>query len=196
MLILAQGPASIIISLAAGAFGIVAIAYTKDPGFLIIPTDVVFTPVDSIVRRIPDQPDLVSVDFESVSRSTITMPEFSTRYEYSLPDQIMHNQKCSLRPIEISDIAANADVSLNYNEVVNMQDVTKLTKVKFSDNFEIPSSPKPTSNFKLRGTGRYRNPGKTSNFLDKFADPECISNTEQWNIITPTPQDAIQIQDD
>jgi hypothetical protein len=111
MLILAQGPMSIIISLAAGAFRIVVMAYTKDPGFLIIPTDVICTPVDSIVCRIPDQPDLVSVDLEFVSGSRITMPEFSTGYSCSLPDQIMHNPKCSLRPSEIADIAANADVS-------------------------------------------------------------------------------------
>jgi hypothetical protein len=77
-----------------------------------------------------------------------------------------------------------------------MQDVTTLTKVKFSDNFEITPSPKPTSNFRLRGTERYRNPGKTSNFLEKFGDPEFICDTEKCDIITPTPQDAIRIQDD
>ena len=36
--------------------------------------------VDSIMRRIPDQPDLVSVKLELVSRSKITMPEFSTNF--------------------------------------------------------------------------------------------------------------------
>jgi hypothetical protein len=166
MLILAQGPASIIFSLAAGAFGIIAMAYTKDPGFLIIPTDVILTPVNLIVRRIPDQSDLVSVDLKSVSRS------------------------------KIAEITSNTDVSLNYNEVVNMQDVTKLPKVQFSDNFEVPPSPKPTSLFRLRGTKNYRNPGKTSNFLEKFGDPEFISDPEQWDIITNNPQDAIRIKDD
>ena len=32
------------------------------------------------MRRIPDQPDLVSVKLELVSRSKITMPEFSTNF--------------------------------------------------------------------------------------------------------------------
>jgi hypothetical protein len=178
ILILAQGPASIILSLAAGGFGIVIMAYTKDPGFLIIPTDVIFTPVDSIRRRIPDQPDLISVDSEPVSLSKITMPEFSTGYECSLPDQIMYNPKCSLRPSEIGDMAKNAGVPLDYDEVVNMQDVTKLTTVEFSDKFEISPSPKPTTNFRLQGTKRSKNQGKTLNFLEKFGDPEFISDPE------------------
>ena len=195
MLILAHGPASIIISLAAGGIGIGGIAFIKDPGFLIIPTDLISTPVDSIRRRIPDQPDLVSLDLEPVSRSKITMPEIG--YECSLPDQIMHNPKCSLRPSEIADIAANADVGvpLSYDEVVNMQDVTKLTTVEFNDRFEISPGPKPTTNFQLRRTKRFHNQGKTANFLEKFGDPEFISDMEQWEITTPTPQDAIRIQD-
>jgi hypothetical protein len=113
MLMLAQGPAAIIASLTAGGFGIVIIVYTKDPGFLIVPTELISTSVNSIRRRIPDQPGLVSVDLEPVGRSKITMPEFSTGYECSLPDQIMFNPKCSLRPSEIVDLAANADAYLN-----------------------------------------------------------------------------------
>jgi hypothetical protein len=197
MLILAQGPASIIVSLAAGGFGMVVMAYTKDPGFIIIPTDIISTSVDSIMRRIPDQPDLVSIDLETLSRSKVTMPEFSMGYECSLPDQIMFNPKCSLRPSEIADIAANADVylPLNYDEVVNMQDVTKLTTVKFSDKFDISTSSKPTSSFRLRGTKRFRNQSKTQNFSEKFGDPKFVSDMEQWDITTPTPQDGIRIQD-
>lgn len=197
MLILAQGPASIIISLTAGSFGIVAMAFIKDPGFLIESTDVISVPVDSIRRRIPDQLDLVSVDLEPVSRSKITMLEFSTGYECSLPDQIMHNPKCNLRPSEIADISANTkvDVPLYYHEVVNMQYVTKLATVEFNDKFQISPGPKPTTNFQLRGTKRFKNQGKTVNFLEKFKDPEFISDTKKWDITTPTPQDAIRIED-
>jgi hypothetical protein len=198
MLILAKGPASVILSLAIWGFGIVAMAYVKDPGFLLIPTNIISTPVYSINHRIPDQPDLVSVDLESVSRREITMLKFSTGYECSLPEQIMYNPKCSLRHSEIADITANANIHLNYDEVVNIQNITKLTTVEFSDKFEISSSlksPKPTTNFRLRGTKRFKNPGKTPNFLEKFGDPEFISDTEQWDITIPTPQDAIRIQD-
>ena len=63
---------------------------------------------------------------EPVSRSKITISEFSKRYECLLPDQMISNPKCSLRPSEIADISANADGTLSYDEVVNMQDVTKL----------------------------------------------------------------------
>jgi hypothetical protein len=117
-------------------------------------------------------------------------------YECSLPDQIMFNPKCSLRPSEIADIAANADVylPLNYDQVVNMQDVTKL-RVKFSDKFEVSLSSKPTSSFRLRGTKRFRNRSKTQNFSEKFRDPKFVSDMEQCGTTTPTPQDGIRIQD-
>ena len=87
-LILASGPASIIISLVTGGLGIIVLFYTKEPAFFRIPTDVISISVDSIRRRIPGQPDLVSVDLETVtvSRSKVIMPEFSKRYECSLPD--------------------------------------------------------------------------------------------------------------
>jgi hypothetical protein len=75
--------ASIIFSLAATDFGVIAMAYTKEPGFLIMPTEVISTSLASIMRRILDLPDLVSVDLESVSLSKIIMPEFFTGYEYS-----------------------------------------------------------------------------------------------------------------
>ena len=170
--------------------------YAKDPGFILIPTDFIYPSIGLITRRIPDRPDIVSVDLESVSRSKITMPEVSTEYQCSLPDQIMYNPKCSLRPREIADIVANVDAyaPLNYDEVVNMQDVTKLPTVEFSDKFEILESPKSTTNFRLRGTKYFRNQAKTVKFLKKFGDPEFISDTEQWDITTPTPQNAIRIQ--
>ena len=121
MLILAQGPMFIIINLATAGLGIAEMDFIKDSDFLRILIDVIFAPVDSIRRCIPDQPDLISIDLESVSCRKITMSEFSTEYEYSLPDQIMHNPKCSLRPNEIADLAANVngDVPLYYDEVVN-----------------------------------------------------------------------------
>jgi hypothetical protein len=196
MLILAQGPISIIFSIVAAGFGIVVMAYTKDPGFLIIPTSVISTSIESITRRIPDQPDIISIDLEPVSRSKIIMPEFSKRYECSLTEQIINNPKCSVRPSEISDIDANAGLFLDYNKVVNMGDVTQLTDTKFTDHFEVSPIPEPTNNFRLRGTHRFKNPGKTVKFLEKFGDPEFISETEQWDISTPTPQDEIRIQDE
>jgi hypothetical protein len=150
--------------------------HIKDPGSVIIPTDVISTPVSFITRRIPNQPDLVSVDLKSVSRTKIIMPEFSTSYECSLPVQRMFNSKCSLRPSEIVDVISNpnVDVPLNYDQVVNMQDITKLRSVKFSDQFEVTLSSKPIANSNLRGRERFRNRAKTSKFLQKFGDTGVI----------------------
>jgi len=195
MLILAQGTASIIISLAAGSFGIVVMAFIKDPGFTVIPTSVIFTSVASIRRRIPDRTDLVSIDLEPLSRSKITVPEFPMGYECSLPDQMMFNPKCTLRPIEIGDIAADGDVYLpfNYDEVVNMRDVTKLPTAKFSDKFDLPTNSEPTTHFSLRGTKNSRN--QTQNFLKKYGDPKFVSNEEQWDVTDSIIQDKIRIKD-
>lgn len=75
MLLLAQGPASIITSVAVSGFAIIVMAFTKKPGLMIIATDAIPAPVSSIKSskpRIPDQPDLVSVDLEPVSRISRT----------------------------------------------------------------------------------------------------------------------------
>jgi hypothetical protein len=201
MVILAQGPTSIIWSLVAWGFGIVLAALIKDPGFVIVPTTLIYTsvtPIELIQRRIPDRPDLVSLDLEFVSPSKITMPEFSRKYECLLPEQKLLNPGCSLRPSEISGIAENADISVPYRDVVNLQDVTKMNYLEFSDQFEVSTSresTKPTTNFKLRGTKRFKEQSKTVNFLKKFGDPEFISDAEQWDITTSTPKDAIRIPD-
>jgi hypothetical protein len=196
LLMLIQGPMSIYLSLVTRFLGSLGLLFIKDPGFEIIATDLISASFSSIRRRIPDQPDVVSVD---LSHSKITMPEFSRSYECLLPDQNLFNSKCSLRPSQILDVAANADVEfpLTYDQVVNMQDVTKLTTVEFSDRFDISPNPKLTTNFQLRGTKHFRNPGKskTVNFLKKFGDPEFIFDTEQWEISTSTRQDSIRIHE-
>jgi hypothetical protein len=198
MLILAQGPASVIVSLAAAGLGIIIMYHVQDPGFTIIPTDAISTPVSLINRRVPDQPELVSVDLTSVGRKKIIMPEFSTSYECSLPVQRMLNPKCILRTSKIVDFISNADVDvpLNYDQVVNMQDVTKLGSVQFSDQFEVTSSSKPVAHFNLRGSKPFRNRAKTSKFLQNFGDTENILDSEEWDVIRPTSnaQDAIKIR--
>ena len=186
MLILAQGPKSIIISLAAGSLGIFGMAFINDPGFLIIPTDLISGPVDSIRRRIPDQPELVSVDLAPDAPSKVTMPAYC-----SLPDQSRFNPKCRLSSSEIVKVTANAD--LRYDQVVNMQDVTQLGKVPFSDQFEVSPNPKPVPNFRLRGTKRFHKQGKVTNFLEKYGDPESIPDADRWESIIPTPQKSIRI---
>lgn len=143
MLFLAQGTIAIVTSLVAGAFGIGILAFIKDSGGVRIPTSVISAPVGSIRRCVPDLPDVVSADLGSTSRNKITMPGFSksdsTPYECSLPEQILSNSKCSLRPSKIAEISANTDITFNYDEVVNMQDVTKLRTLEFSNKYEVCS---------------------------------------------------------
>jgi hypothetical protein len=167
-------------------------AYTNKTGFLIILTDIAYNSVEIIVPHVPYLTNFVSVDLKSISHSKITMSEFSQGYECSLPDQIMFNPKCKVRPSEIPYIVVNPDLylPLNYNEVVNRQGVTKLTTVKFSDKFEISGKIKPTSHFNLKDTKRFKNRGKTMKFLEKFKDTEFISDSEKWDII----EDAIRIK--
>jgi hypothetical protein len=195
MLILAQGYTTAILI---GGFAIVMMFNLEDPGFLIISSEPVLIPVSLIRRRIADQPELVSVDLEFVSTKKIMMPEFSGSYQCLLPVQIMFNSKCSLRPSEIVDVISNAnvDVPLDYYEVVNMEDITKLKLVKFSDQFEVTpnSNSKPIANDSLRGTKHFRNRAKTSKFLQKFGDTGVILDSEEWDVTTPASEDGIIIR--
>lgn len=197
MLVLAQGPASIIIGIGAGSFSIAMVATTNDPGFKIIGTTLISGPLSAIKRRMPDQAEVVTVDLNFEKAQKITMSKISDSSDCLLPHQMIVNQKCRLRSSEISDIVANVDTPLTYDDVVNMQDVTNLHTLEFSDKFEVTPNPnpKPTSNYRLRGTKNYRNRGKTANFLEKFGDPKVIPDTEQWDSNTITPSDALRIQD-
>ena len=83
-----------------------------------------------------------------------------------------------------------------YNDVVNMQDVTDLTGIEYGDRWEVPifskPKPKPVANFKLRGSKL-----KEVGFLEKFLNPEFISEKDQWYPTTSPdiPLDKISIQD-
>jgi len=200
MIILAQGPLAIVISLVAGSFGIFVMTFTKDPGFTMIPTDLIFGPIGSIRRRMPNQPNIVSIDLEPVRRYKITMSGLSesekTPYECFLPNQMITNPKCNLRLSEIADIVGNTDTTLNYKDVVNMQDATKLKTVDFSDKFEVFPPQKSTSKVGFRGTKNFCNSGKTVNFLDKFRDSEFVPDTQKWDNTISIPQNGVQIPAD
>jgi len=140
MIILAQGPFNIVFSITMGVFGIVVAAYNKDRGFILIPTDLIESPLNSIKCRIPDLPDVVNFDLEPSSLDQIYMPKISKGkppYECLLPDQRIVNPRCELAPTEIVDVSRNVD--LNYEDVVNMNDVTELENIHFSDRYELSS---------------------------------------------------------
>lgn len=196
MILLAQGPVAIISSVIATTFGVVSVYYTKDSGFTFIPTDLISASVDSIRRRIPDLPDVVSVDvdLEPSSRSKITMPVLAKEnspYECLLPDQMISNPRCTLRPTEVASVSSTASVAFEYDDVVNMKDVTKLSKLEFSDKYELFSGQKSEPKSRLRGMSRLRKQGKTVNFLDKFGDPKFVPDAEKWD--ASIPKDAPKI---
>lgn len=163
-----------------------------------IASELILVPISAIRRRITDQPDLVSVDLNLSSNSKIVMSEFAKINECSIPGyKLFNTEQCALRATEIPEIVANTQIDqpLFYEDVVNMQDVTRL-KLEFSDKFEVSPNPNPDppSNFHLRGTKHSQNRGKTVNFLEKYGDPDVISETEKWDIDTIIQKDANRIQ--
>lgn len=183
-----------IISLMSWSFGVYLAV--RDPSFLTLPVDRVTNPMYIIGSRIPHHTDLVVINIQNNNRGVaIKLP---VSYECSLPTQIMYNPKCKPGLSQLADIVEEANIPLNYEEVVNMNDVTQLPRVKFSDQLSFGKSidKKPTTNPRLRGTKSIKKQAKTVKFLEKFKDPEIISNVDEWDITKPTQEDKIKIQDE
>nr|YP_010133682.1 hypothetical protein KYU99_pgp071 [Nitzschia supralitorea]QWM93172.1 hypothetical protein [Nitzschia supralitorea] len=122
--------------------------------------------------RIADMPDVVSIN----CRDKINMHNpVQQKREYWLADQALLNSNCKLKLTDIPDVINAASHDLKYNEVVNMQDVTGLNRVDFSDILDLGQSDSYVPKFK----------GKTVNFLDKFGDPEIISESEWYTSEPP-----------
>jgi len=121
---------------------------------------------ESIKRRISDVSEVVNVDFENEPTQKIKV--FNKRYKCLLPEQRVTNPKCKMKTTEIVEISNN--LGLDYNDVVNMHDLTGLDTVEFinsysfTDKYQVPAS---TETVQLKPRLR-----RTSlNFLDKFGDP-------------------------
>ena len=73
------------------------------------------------------------------------MKESSVPYEYSLPDQMLGNPICVRETeigIKLGDIIV--DIIIDYDEIVNMEDLTGLSDdIKFADQFETVPIEKP-----------------------------------------------------
>lgn len=127
--------------------------------------------IDNLKTRISGVNDVVVVNF----RNKITMSDkVNLNKECWLADQALLNSKCRIDPTDVIDLVPS---DLNYDDVVNMQDVTGLDRVDFSDRFdigEVKSSiidPSPSD---------YSN-GKMVNFLDKFGDSSIIDEKDTWD---------------
>jgi len=157
-------PVSLIFALIFGGSGL-RLAFTN---LDFIPT----SPVDvtkRLERRIPALSEVVVVN----NRDKIIMRDsVKENHECWLPDQRLLNPKCSVKPTEISDAIDSVLPDLRYEDTVNMQDVTGLDQVEFTDKFDLgqtePSICKPRQ-------------GKQVNFLDKFGDSGQISESEGWD---------------
>lgn len=119
--------------------------------------------------RIPSMPDVVVVnnhDKISMSRPV------QENQECWLPDQQFLNRKCNVKTTEIPDATDSVLSGLKYEEAVNMNDVTGLDQVEFTDKYDFghtePSICKPRK-------------GKEVHFLDQFGDSGPIGESEKWD---------------
>lgn len=126
--------------------------------------------IKNLNPRIPASNDVVVVNF----RNKIIMNNpVQENQECWLHDQAFLNPKCSIKPTEIPSIIELVPSGLKYGEVVNMQDVTGLSRVKFTDIVEL-GQVEPS----IIQSGK----GKTVDFLDKFGDSGIINEMDKWDI--------------
>jgi len=177
MALWAETVAYIALSFTLGGAGIALSLTNRD--FPIVPTTLISGAVESIKRRIPDVPEVVSVNFEIEPTNRIEMS--NKRYECLLPEHRLTDPTCRMKNIEIAEISNN--IGLDYNDVVNMYDVTGLDTVEFTDRYSFTDRSQVSSSTETVQP-KHRLRGTTVNFLDKFGDPQNVPESETWDIDT------------
>lgn len=131
----------------------------------------------NLKTRIPNSLDVVVVNNRNKIIMTNSLPE---KKECWLADQAFLNSNCKVKSTEIPNAIDLVSHDLDYKEVVNMQDVTGLDKVDFSDVLDLgQAEPCPPKSHQ----------GKTVNFLDKFGDSGTIDEKDTWDISeSPVPE--------
>jgi len=114
--------------------------------------------------------------YQTIRKTNVTL---LNQYECLLPEQQFSNLKCRLTVEEVTEISSK--IKLNYKDIVNMQDVTGVYKIEFTDKYQVPSSSDVTNTV---NTVRHKSKlkGIVVNFLNKFSDPKNIPETEIWDI--------------
>jgi hypothetical protein len=108
------------------------------------------------------------------------MPEFKQQ-ECVLPDQKLFNSKCRLP--QIPDEVDSVSHGLEYGEVVNMEDVTGLDRVQFSD----------VSDLGRPALGPSRKVAKQVKFSEKFLiGPVDIDELPESKDLTIIPEMDLQ----
>ena len=160
------GPVSLIFALILGVSGLRLTFNNLD----FISTSLVDV-TKGVEPRVPGRADVVVVNNRNkiIMRDPVPVKE---NHECWLPDQRLLNPNCNVKPTEIPDATDSVVSNLMYQDTVNMQDVTGLDRVEFTDKFDLgqtePSTCKPRR-------------GKQVNFLDKFGDSGQISESEKWD---------------
>ena len=126
-------------------------------------TSPIYETSSAIEPRIADLPDVVNY------RNKISMAN-QEKGECWLSEQPLLNPGCKVKATEIPSAVDLVSHDLKYSEVVNIQDVTGLDRVEFSDVFDLG-----------QGISKPRT-GKSVNFLEKFGDPETIDEMDTWDI--------------
>lgn len=121
------------------------------------------------------------------------MTESSVPDECSLPDQMLGNPICA-RETEIDIKSGNVVVGIliDYDEVVNMEDLTGLSgEIKFANQFEaVPiENPGPIKSQHSR-PNRSQNSKRTTSLLEKFGDPDYIADSEAWDTSANTEHNS------
>jgi len=185
-------PITILCSVLTFLYGTSSMFFLRESDRLFINTQAVVGSLSQITQRIQDRTDVVVLDLEPTS-DKIVMKRAEVPYECSLPDQILGNQKC-VPEIVLNDVkSANVvvDTLIDYNEVVNMEDITRLSgDIKFADQFETLPIQKPgpikSEHSRINSGKKF---AKTVNFLEKFGDPENIQDIETWETSANTKHD-------
>jgi hypothetical protein len=154
----------------------VNLALTDLDYFPFIKTTLITGGVESIKRRIPDVLEVVSVDVDFENQPKI-------RYECWVPEMRLQNPTCRFSNEKIIKISNS--IGLDYQNVVNMHDVTGLNTVEFLEKYSFNDRAQvPSSTEKLKPRVR----GITVNLLEKFRDPQNIPESETWDIQTNSIQ--------
>ena len=121
-----------------------------------------------IKPRIADTGDVVIVNYGNRLKAPSIVPE---KPECWLPGQAFLNPTCKIKPTEVPTAVDMVSHGLDYDKVVNMQDVTGLDRIDFSDIFDLGQT-KPSISKSTKG--------KMVNFLEMFGDPAEIDGSETW----------------
>jgi hypothetical protein len=166
-LVVMGGPFAFTVALILGTSGL-RLAFTNLDFIPTSPVDVMVS-AKNLKPRIPDRSDVVILN--NRDKITISQP-VQENQECWLADQRLLNQKCNVESTKIPDAIDLVSADLKYDETVNMQDITGLNRVEFSDKFDIGQTK----------SSIYNSPkGKEVNFIDKFGDSEIVDSSASWD---------------